>query len=97
MLLPFINPDRPLPEQRRMEEEQRRLFYVAMTRVKAEVNGYPGKLIISNFRKIRWNEALRMNIPAPRGSVRTMITSRFISELGPGRPEVISGEDFLRN
>ncbi len=96
ILLPFINPDRPLPEQRRMEEEQRRLFYVAMTRVKAEINGYPGKLIISNFRKIRWNEALRMNIPAPRNSVRTMITSRFISELGPERPEVIAGDEFLR-
>lgn len=96
MLLPFINPDLTPIEQRRMEEEQRRLFYVAMTRVKAEIGGYPGKLIISNFRKIHWNEALRMNIPATRGSVRTMITSRFISELGPERPDVIIGDEYLR-
>jgi DNA helicase II / ATP-dependent DNA helicase PcrA len=95
LLLPFINPDLSPSEQQRSEEEQRRLFYVAMTRVKAEVNGYPGKLVISNFRKIHWNEALRMNIPASRGSIRTMVSSRFISELGPERPEVVSGTEFL--
>ncbi|RUU55345.1 ATP-dependent helicase [Mesorhizobium sp. M2C.T.Ca.TU.002.02.1.1] len=71
--------------RRRKLEEQRRLFYVALTRVKADVaNGKPGELCLSSFRQFEWAEAHNMN----NGNVNAR-ASRFLSELGPRAPRPV--------
>lgn len=72
-------------------EENRRLFYVAMTRCK-EI------LMVSSFANMKIAEARRMNVVCEnmRGRRANTISSRFIGELGPGI-KVIKGIDFLRS
>lgn len=95
-LLPFISQTEE-SEAKRIEEEQRRLFYVAMTRCENEKNEYVGKLVVSSFIKIDGHEALRMNIPAKPGRLRTMRASRFITELGQECPRPIAGKQYIDN
>lgn len=71
-------------------EEQRRLFYVAITRCKSSDNGYPGTLIISSFVGLPGNEALSINIPANPYSWRSVSASRFIRDFGETAPATIS-------
>lgn len=61
-------------------EEQRRLFYVAITRCKSSKNGFPGKLIISSFSRLPGAEALHLNIIANPNYIRTVSASRFIRD-----------------
>lgn len=77
-------------------EEQRRLFYVAITRAART-------LVISHVREIPYAEAKRLNIAVTnvrsrRGGARYNVPreSRFISECGPSKPATESGADFLR-
>lgn len=86
-LIPMINTDLPGPEQRRMLEEQRRLFYVAITRTRQ-------RLILSSFRNI--DRALAFRIGALVQGSRT-ITSRFIRELGNSAPNVMNGHNWAEN
>ncbi len=71
-------------------EEQRRLFYVAITRVRKQ-------LILSSVNRVPRKEAYSMGIKVlNRSYYVTTITSRFIRELGAMRPQPISGSEFLR-
>lgn len=79
-------------EERRILEEQRRLFYVAMTRSRRT-------LILSSA--VTWprNRAHRVGIRLVTASgtrihART-VASQFLHELGPGAPPAITGEAFL--
>lgn len=89
-------PDPGLPPTRREAEleEQRRLFYVGITRVKADpVVGKPGVLILSYSASMPVAEAMGAGIrPAStaRGTAR-LHASRFIQELGPAAPRPIVG------
>ena len=88
-LFPGIKNDQSLLEQKENIREQRRLFYVAITRCK-EV------LILSSFMSVNRSEAKRMGIPVSSGGrfwVR-QIASRFISELGPVAPASQSGPEW---
>lgn len=76
-------------------EEQRRLFYVAITRCKNEPGIYNGTLIISSFVCMPGVEALRMNIPAKPDVLRNMYSSRFLRELGSTNSIPIKGMDYL--
>lgn len=76
-------------------EEQRRLFYVAITRTKKT-------LVLSSVVELPFEHAKRMkvnyNATYQRDGnlfVRT-IASRFLSELGPDCPRAVTGEDFLK-
>lgn len=70
-------------------EEQRRLFYVAITRVRKQ-------LILSSVNKVPRKEAYSMGIKVVNKSYYvTTITSRFIRELGATLPQPITGTDFL--
>ncbi|MXZ38614.1 MAG: ATP-dependent helicase [Holophagales bacterium] len=72
-------------ESREQElEEQRRLFYVAITRCKKV-------LVLSSFRRMEYADAMRMNAHAPAG---VTTTSRFIRELGPTAPRSQSGIEW---
>lgn len=88
-LLPRIVPDATVEERRIQLEEQRRLFYVAITRCKSS-SDYPGTLVISSFVGLPGNEALQINIPSSPASWRSVRASRFISEFQETAPETIS-------
>ncbi len=71
-------------------EEQRRLFYVAITRSR-EI------LVLSSVTDLPRNLAHKMGVEIHnRGNTARTITTRFINELGPTRPEPIAGRQLLR-
>lgn len=70
----------------RQEEEQRRLFYVAMTRCTEA-------MVISSFDEMPSNDAhrLRLNPRRHAGGRAFGLASRFISQLGPSAPAPSQG------
>ena len=78
-------------EQQRILEEQRRLFYVAVTRPKKT-------LVLSSITRIPRELAHKMGIPlnSGKGANGSTIASRFLKELGPSRPQPVHGEALLR-
>jgi len=76
-------------------EEQRRLFYVAVTRCKSSESGYPGRLLISSFLNIYGTDAVRMGIPASTNSYRKVTTSSFLRDFSGTAPRPIVGEKLL--
>lgn len=75
-------------------EEDRRLFYVAMTRVKADPDhGKPGSLHLSYPRRMPMADAMHDNIGASQfhGQTAILHASRFLGELGPEAPQPQAG------
>ncbi|MCT8971162.1 ATP-dependent helicase [Microbaculum sp. A6E488] len=75
-------------------EEQRRLFYVGITRVKAvPQERKPGTLILTYSRRMPARDALSVGItPAQRQYDQAILhASNFIRELGPSAPDPIAG------
>jgi DNA helicase-2/ATP-dependent DNA helicase PcrA len=86
-LIPYRNDDETIEEQQRHLAEQRRLFYVVITRC-TEI------LMLSSFRTIPGAAAFKIGAKvAGRGRVVSTIASRFLGELGPTCPAAISGAD----
>ena len=89
-------PDQDEPEAARIAsiEEQRRLFFVGITRVKAAPDrGKPGTLILTYSQNMPIAQAMGARIaPAGRryGTARLQ-ASRFIREMGQAAPRPISG------
>jgi DNA helicase-2/ATP-dependent DNA helicase PcrA len=89
-------PDAELPETQRIAqlEEQRRLFYVGISRVKASPKqGKPGTLILTYAQQMPLAAAMGAGIsPASQsyGQAR-LLASRFIREMGPAAPRPIAG------
>lgn len=88
-------PDRgtPLADQQAMIEEQRRLFFVAISRVKAEPAAVkPGTLILTSSRQMPLATAMGAGIrPASsRYGVARLNASRFLGELGLDAPRPIA-------
>ena len=71
-------------------EEQRRLFYVAITRTRQS-------LVLSSQVQLPQSLASRMGMDVRNPNRRYFQTSssRFLRELGPSRPRTIRGTDFL--
>ena len=89
-VLPHIDADGNGVSWRDSLEEQRRLFYVALTRTR-EV------LILSSVVSLRGEDAHKLRMPgARRGKVRSVGTSQFLRELGSAAPRPISGDTLLR-
>lgn len=83
------DPAKPLAERRANLEEDRRLFYVAMTRVKSDpLDGKPGYLHISYPRTMSRAEAMQNSVGAANfhGLLAILHGSRFLNELGPDAP-----------
>jgi len=83
----------PLDEQRAQLEEQRRLFYVGMTRVKAAPDEeIPGTLILTYSLEMPLATAMGAGISPSRTQYGTahMIASRFIQELGLSSPTPVA-------
>lgn len=93
-LIPAHHLDLTDEEMARQLEEQRRLFYVGLTRCKTEPNVYPGTLILSSFVRMPYGEALRIGIKL-RNRQRRFQTTRFITELGDKCPPTTSGLEYL--
>ena len=88
-LIPHIDELRSLAEQNRMLEEQRRLFYVALTRSR-------DTLIMSSVTNLPRHLAHRLQVRITGGGQNvSTITSRFIDELGPTRPTPVNGTRLL--
>ena len=89
-------PDATLPQvqQAAILEEQRRLFYVGITRVKAiPQQNRPGILVLTYSQQMSMAEALGAGISpaATQNGVARLNASRFIRELGPTAPAPIMG------
>lgn len=88
-LIPSIKKNLTPEEQTAQRNENRRLFYVGITRSR-EI------LIISSFLYLPIEMARDMSIIYQRsGHVAQVQSSDFIRELGPTCPQVIKGEDFI--
>lgn len=89
-------PGVPLTERRAMMEEQRRLFYVGITRVKADpASNRPGVLLLTGSRTMTLADAMQSGIRPARqryGEVDVHL-SRFINELGPSAPPPHASHD----
>jgi DNA helicase-2/ATP-dependent DNA helicase PcrA len=88
-LVPTLTDGTPA-EQTASLEEQRRLFYVAITRTRQV-------LILSSVTQLRRNLAYRMGAQVRGWSTvnATTIASRFLAELGPSRPAAVLGTTVL--
>jgi len=80
-LIPTVNTDHTTAQQDRETEEQRRLFYVALTRTRKT-------LVLSSVRRLPRDLAHRIGARLPWGITAQgpTIASRFLSELGPAVP-----------
>ena len=81
-------------ETARHIEEQRRLFYVAITRCKASED-YPGRLIISSFLELPGNLAVQMGIPAKSNRPRKVRATRYLNDFSNVAPKPKRGETLL--
>ena len=83
------------PAERQAElEEQRRLFFVGLTRVKAMPgDNRPGVLVLTSSRSMSLADAMQSGIRAAKVQYGRAIvhTSRFIRELGPAAPAPEAG------
>ena len=88
-LIPRVDGDATPDEQRAALEEQRRLFFVGMTRT-TEV------LVFSSYSQLPYALVRQLDIPFGRGFGGNVVTiaSSFLSELGGELPEAIRGEDW---
>jgi DNA helicase II / ATP-dependent DNA helicase PcrA len=86
-LIPFVTGDTDA-EQAVQLEEQRRLFYVALTRSRRA-------LILSSGRSMPTEFARRMGMfPIPAGMFYQGVASRFIDEISPPGPRPVTPEQF---
>jgi len=77
-------------EQSAFLEEQRRLFYVAITRTTKS-------LILSSINQLAQGLTRQMGVVSNNQSNHVNpLPSTFLNELGPSRPDIHSGSDFLR-
>jgi DNA helicase-2/ATP-dependent DNA helicase PcrA len=82
-IMPSIDDSDPLAEQERQRQEQRRLFYVGITRSTET-------LVINNSIRMPYAAALQMRMPvlARAGAYAILQASPMLPELGPAAPPV---------
>ncbi|MSU90225.1 AAA family ATPase [Rhodobacteraceae bacterium 2CG4] len=86
------NPLTPL-ERQHHDEEQRRLFFVGITRVKADpANGKPGTLILTYSQEMPLADAMRAGITPAYVNYGTAIlqASPFIANMAPSAPAAVA-------
>ena len=92
-MIPSIIPKGLTPlDQQRFIEEQRRLFFVALTRTSQT-------LVLSSTLILPRDLAYRMRVPLGRGGDATHARTRasmFLSELGHSAPQPLAGNQFLQ-
>ena len=89
-LIPLIDETRTPSEQQKQLEENRRLFYVGITRAKKI-------LILSSILRMAISQAKSMKIKHTiSGNVAKVQSSTFLGELGPSCPKSIKGEELIK-
>jgi superfamily I DNA/RNA helicase len=92
-MIPSIIPQGLTPlDQQRFIEEQRRLFFVALTRASRT-------LVLSSVLTLPRDLAYKMRVPPGWGGDAThtrTITSMFLSDLGHSAPNPLAGDQFLQ-
>jgi DNA helicase II / ATP-dependent DNA helicase PcrA len=85
-ILPTIDGDEPHHEQERQRQEQRRLFYVGITRTTET-------LVLNSSTRMPLAMAYTMRMPllARQGGDAVLQASPLMAELGPSAPAVILG------
>lgn len=85
--IPTVDFRDPPDEQQRQIEEQRRLFYVAITRT-------TNVLVLSSAARMPYADAAQMNLRFGKGQGGNvnLIASPFLNELGPQRPQTETGQ-----
>ncbi len=88
-LIPLIDEGKTPNEQQQELEENRRLFYVGITRTKKI-------LILSSVLYMKAGTAKQMKIKyRGSGNVVNVLSSRFLAEFGPCSPRPVTGEEFI--
>ena len=85
-VLPLLRPDNSQSERKQAYEEQRRLFYVALTRTTET-------LVLSSAVTGSFRDLVTMGISPKWGvkGISNIHSSPFLSELGASAPQVVSG------
>jgi len=88
-LLPSVKRGIPFEQERRYLEEQRRLFYVGITRARR-------RLVLSSVLSLPRSLAHRMGALVQGGNqeIAETIASSFLEQLGPSAPEAIMGNEW---
>ena len=88
-IVPSIEAQAPLAEQNRQRQEQRRLFFVGITRS-------TNTLVLSSAVRMPYAAALQMRMPvaARSGPNAILQASPFLGELGPYAPQPVSATDW---
>lgn len=88
--IPFIEDGLTPDEEQRTLEEQRRLFYVAITRTTQT-------LVLSSMTQLQRAAAHKMGARVGNGNVThaATIASRFFRDLGPDKPATVRGQSIL--
>lgn len=84
----------PADDAAAMLEEQRRLFFVGLTRVKADpTHGKPGRLVLTYSMRMSLADAMGSGITpaAVNYGVASLHASQFLAELGPAAPAPVAG------
>jgi DNA helicase II / ATP-dependent DNA helicase PcrA len=92
--VPFRDPEETPAEQQQIHREQRRLFYVAMTRP-TEILVLSSFLAIDN--RLAFQIGATLGRPRAYGALRHTIASPFLSELGPATPAAKAGTNWEAN
>ncbi len=92
-LLPRVPKTRLTPiERQQYDEEQRRLFFVGITRVKSDpVNAKPGALILTYAQEMPLADAMKAGITPAYVNYGTAVlqASRFIADMAPAAPAAV--------
>jgi superfamily I DNA/RNA helicase len=88
-LVPFFNADETPEEQAATLCEQRRLFYVAITRCTES-------LVISSVSNMERKLAHKLGarLVFGQGATGRTVASQFLDELGPEAPAAVRGQDW---
>jgi hypothetical protein len=91
-MIPFVKENMTPAEQHRSMQEQRRLFFVGITRL-------TDTLVLSSAATMRTGEAAQMGLSLPGTAFwRRTAPSPFATQLGEGAPqEAIDGDGWLTN
>jgi len=93
-LIPYLKNDLTDEEKQIQIQEQRRLFYVALTRCKSS-DDYQGRLIVSSFTSIYGLDAVRMGISTNPDAQLRVSSTRYLRDFGNTSPRPIIGSSII--